>query len=292
MKIGMIGLGAMGLPIARRLLNAQFDLYAFDPVPKAIEEAKSSGAYICEGAAEVASHAKIILCSLPNADIVQSVLSEILDSSNINTEIIADLSSIAPESTKKFADMAKKSGISYMDCPVSGGVTGAQAGTLTIMAGGSKQNLEKLMPVLKAFGKNIHHIGDTGTGTAMKMINNFILGCNMATVAEALVLGEKLNLNLDTMHDVLSTSSGRSFIIENKIPNFIKKRVFTGGFTVNLEHKDLMLAMESAKKLSMPTPMGSMAVQIFEFARAKGYGQEDITSLVKIWEELMNIKVE
>jgi 2-hydroxymethylglutarate dehydrogenase len=292
MKIGMIGLGAMGLPITRRLLDAQFELYAFDLVPQAIEKAKSSGAIICEEAAKVASYAKIILFSLPNADIVQSVLNEILNSNNINAEIIADLSSIAPESTKKFADMAKKHGISYMDCPVSGGVSGAQAGTLTIMAGGSWQNMEKLMPVLKAFGKNIRHIGDTGTGTAIKMINNFILGCNMATVAEALVLGKKLNLDLDIMHDVLSTSSGRSFIIENKIPNFIKKRDFTGGFTVNLEHKDLMLAIESARKLSMPTPMGSMAVQIFEFARAKGYGQEDITSLVKIWEELMNITVE
>jgi 3-hydroxyisobutyrate dehydrogenase-like beta-hydroxyacid dehydrogenase len=187
--------------------------------------------------------------------------------------------------------MAKERGITYLDCPVSGGVGGAKAGTLTIMAGGPGQAVERLMPVFEVIGKNIHHIGDIGTGAGIKMINNFILGCNMAAVAEALVLGTKLGLNLDTMYEIIKTSSGRSFIIENKIPNFIKKRSFTGGFTVDLEYKDLGLALETAKQLAMPIPMGSTAAQVFETARAKGLGKEDITALIKIWEELMGVEV-
>ena len=109
--------------------------------------------------------------------------------------------------------------------------------------------------------------------------------------AEALVLGAKIGLGLDTMYEIIRESSGRSFIIENKIPNFIKKRSFEGGFAVDLEYKDLGLAVETAKQLSMPIPMGSTAVQMFEAARAKGFGRQDITSLLKIWEELMDTEV-
>ena len=112
----------------------------------------------------------------------------------------------------------------------------------------------------------------------------------MAAAAEALVMGSKIGLDLDTMYEIVKNSSGRSFIIENKIPNFISKRRFEGGFAIDLAYKDLGLAMETAKHLSMPVCMGSMAVQMFETARAKGYGREDITALLKVEEELMDVE--
>lgn len=291
MKIGMIGLGAMGLPIARCFLRDGYEVYAFDVSQKALETIEQDGAKPCANAAQVAAHAKIAFCSLPNAAIVEGVLKEVFAQEGLEIETWIDLSSIAPESAKKFAQLAEKQGISYMDCPVSGGVQGATAGTLTIMAGGSKETLEKVRPALNAIGKNIYHVGDVGAGSGMKMVNNFMLGCNMAAAAEALVLGSKIGLDLDTMYEIIKNSSGRSFIIENKVPNFIRKRTFSGGFAVDLAYKDLGLAMETAKHNCMPVYMGSTAVSMFETARAKGYGKEDITALLKVWEELMDVEV-
>lgn len=291
MKLGMIGLGAMGLPICRRLLANNYEVKAFDLVEKATLEARESGAEICESAALAATDVDIVLCSLPNAAIVSGVLREVLASETLSLKYFIDLSSISPDSARNHAKMTAERGIEYMDCPVSGGVGGAAQGTLTVMAGGSDKGFAAVLPVLEAIGKKIYHVGSTGTGSGIKMVNNYLLGCNMAAVAEALVLGAKIGLDLDTMYEIIGSSSGRSFIIENKIPNFIKKRNFEGGFAVDLEHKDLGLAADTAKQLRMPTPMGSTAIQIFETARAKGYGRQDITALLKIWEELMDIEV-
>lgn len=290
MMIGIVGLGAMGLPIAKRLLDAGYALKAFDTAAKAAAAAGEAGASLVDTAAEAARGVELLLMSLPNAAVVQKVLEEALPSCAAGM-VIADLSSIAPESARSFAGLAAEYGVTYLDCPVSGGVGGASAGTLTVMVGGQREALEHVRPVLESFGKNIYHVGDSGSGSGVKMINNYLMGCNMAAAAEALVLGNKIGLELDTMYNIIQSSSGRSFIVENKIPNFIKKRSFDGGFAVDLEYKDLGLAVESAKKLNMPIPMGSMAVQVFEMARAKGYGKEDVTALLKVWEELMDTEV-
>lgn len=291
MKLGMIGLGAMGLPICRRLLLNGYEVKAFDLVEKAVEEARMSGAEICENAASAAKGTEMVFCSLPNASIVSGVLKEVLAAERPGLAYFIDLSSISPDSARAHARMAAEHGIEYMDCPVSGGVGGAGQGTLTVMVGGSDEGFAAVLPVLKAIGKKIHHVGGTGAGSGVKMINNYLLGCNMAAVAEALVLGAKIGLDIDTMYEIIGSSSGRSFIIENKIPNFIKKRNFEGGFAVDLEHKDLGLAVDTAKQMKMPIPMGSTAIQMFEAARAKGYGRQDITALLKIWEELMDVEV-
>lgn len=291
MKIGMIGLGAMGLPIAERLLDAGHSLRVFDLAPAAVARAEAAGAVGCGTAAETMLESQALLFSLPNAAIVEGVLEVILSEKEIGVKVIADLSSIAPASARKFAAMAAEHGITYLDCPVSGGVGGAASGTLTIMAGGPEEALEQLMPIFRAIGKKVYHVGPVGTGSGIKMVNNFLLGCNMAAAAEALVLGTKIGLDLDTMQEIISNSSGRSFIIENKVPGFIRKRAFNGGFAVDLEYKDLGLAMETARQLAMPLPMGNTAVQVYETARAKGFGKEDITSLIKIWEQLMDTEV-
>lgn len=291
MKVGMIGLGAMGLPMAKCLLRAGYKVYAFDIMEKALDEIERDGAVRCFSAGETALYADVVLCSLPNAAIVESVLAEVLKQEKLSTEVWVDLSSISPKSAKKFAGLAAERGICYMDCPVSGGVYGAANGNLTIMAGGEAATLEKVRPVLETIGKKIYHVGDVGAGSGMKMVNNFLLGCNMAAASEALVLGSKIGLDLNTMYEIIKNSSGRSFIIENKVPNFIQKRTFTGGFAVDLAYKDLGLAMETARQISMPVHMGSTAVQMFETARAKGYGKEDITSLLKVEEELMDVEV-
>lgn len=291
MKIGMIGLGAMGLPIAKCLLKAGYELHAFDLAEKARQEIKKEGASVYQAAGDIGLEADIIMSSLPNASIVESVINEITGRDELRADTWLDLSSIAPASAAAFAGRLKEKGISYMDCPVSGGVQGAVQGTLTVMAGGPDETFEKVTEILETIGNKIYHVGGVGAGSGIKMVNNFMLGCNMAAAAEALVMGSRLGLDLDTMYEIIRNSSGRSFIIENKIPNFIQKRKFSGGFAIDLQYKDLGLAMETAKALSMPVHMGSTAVQMFETARAKGYGRDDITALVKMEEELMDVEV-
>lgn len=263
----------------------------FDLASQSVARAAAAGAVGCGTAAETMTGSEALLFSLPNASIVEGVLEVILAEERAGVKLIADLSSIAPPSARRFAAMAGEHGIAYLDCPVSGGVTGAANGTLTVMAGGPGEALEELAPVFDAIAKKVYHVGPVGAGSGVKMVNNFLLGCNMAAAAEALVLGTKIGLDLDVMQEIISNSSGRSFIMENKVPGFIGKRAFTGGFAVDLEYKDLGLAVETARQLAMPIPMGSTAVQVFETARAKGFGRQDITSVVKIWEELMGVEV-
>lgn len=291
MDIGFIGLGAMGLPIALNLKKAGHNLCVCDAFPAALDKAAGEGLTQACTVDEAAVSTEVMFLSLPNAAIVEGVVKNIVAAKPAGLKAVADLSSIAPASARRFAALLGEVGIGYADCPVSGGVQGAVAGTLSVMVGAAPEVYDLIGPLLAVIGKKIYPMGEVGKGSAIKMVNNFLLGCNMAAVAEALVLGTKLGLDAATMQEVIQNSSGRSFITENKIPNFIMKRKFDGGFQVDLAYKDLGLSAESARMLEMPIPMGSAAIQVFETARAKGLGKEDISSLVKIWEDLMGVEV-
>lgn len=293
MKLGFIGLGAMGKPMAKRLVDSGHDVYVYDVVAAAVQELAGIGAQVCASPLEVGNKVEIILLSLPNSAIVANVVlgaEGVLVGAGPGTTII-DLSSVDPESTRKLAAEAEKKGVDYMDAPVSGGVSGAEAGTLTIMLGAKASSVEKVRPVLNHLGKKISHVGDVGAGDAVKIVNNLLLGANMAALAEALVLGQKLGLSGDIMHEIIGQGSGKSYVLDAKLENFILKGNFKPGFAVDLQYKDLGLAVDAAKKTKMPLPMTSQAIQLFEMARAKGYGDEDMSSVIKIWEELMGVKV-
>lgn len=293
MKIGFVGLGAMGKPMACNLLKAGYEVYAFDVVEAAVREMEGKGARGCATAGELAGKADAIICSLPNAKIVESVMCSeggVFENCKAGT-IIIDMSSVAPNSTKAMAKKAAEKGIGYIDAPVSGGVSGAAAGTLTIMVGADDAAFEKVKPVLDVLGKNIYHVGEVGGGDAIKMVNNLLLGCNMAALSEALTLGVKCGLSVETMKEVISVSSGRSYALDAKLEKFIMADQFTGGFAVDLQYKDLGLALEASRDERVPLPMTAAAVQVYEMARAKGQGREDMSSVVKVWEDLTGAKV-
>ncbi len=293
MKLGFIGLGAMGKPMAKRLLAAVHELFVFDVVKEAVAELEELGARTCTSSAMVGEQAEIILLSLPNSSIVANVVlgAEGVLAGAASGATIMDLSSVDPESTRKLATEAAKKGVDYMDAPVSGGVSGAEAGTLTIMLGAKESSVAKVTPILAHLGKNISHVGDVGAGDAVKIVNNLLLGANMAALAEALVLGKKLGLSGETMHEIIGQGSGKSYVLDAKLENFILKGNFKPGFAVDLQYKDLGLAVDAAKKTKMPLPMTNQAVQLFEMARARGYGDKDMSSVIKIWEELMDVEV-
>ncbi|MBW1636784.1 MAG: NAD(P)-dependent oxidoreductase [Deltaproteobacteria bacterium] len=293
MRLGFIGLGAMGKPMAKRLVAASHKLFVYDVAGSAVEELEKLGAHGCSSPFEVAKEAEITFLSLPNSAIVAGVVTGekgVLSGAD-EGHIIIDLSSVDPESTRKLAAKAAEKSIEYMDAPVSGGVTGAEAGTLAIMLGAKETSVEKVLLILAHLGKRIVHVGDVGAGNAVKIVNNLLLGANMAVLAEALVLGRKLGLEAGIMHEVIGRSSGKSYVLDAKMENFIMKGDFNPGFAVDLQYKDLGLAVDAAREIKMPLPMTSQAIQLFEMARAKGYGGEDMSSVIKIWEDLMGTRV-
>jgi 2-hydroxymethylglutarate dehydrogenase len=293
MKLGFIGLGAMGKPMAKRLAEASYELSVFDVDEGAVAELAGVGARGCSSPLEVAGQAEIIFMSLPNSAIVGHVVTgdEGVLAGAKEGAVVIDLSSVDPDCSRRLAAQAAQKGIDYMDAPVSGGVSGAAAGTLTIMLGAKDGSVERVLPVLNQLGKKIVHVGDVGAGDAVKIVNNLLLGANMAALAEALVLGKKLGLEAGTMAEIIGQGSGKSYVLDAKMQNFIMKGNFKPGFAVDLQYKDLGLAMDAAKKTKMPLPMTSQAIQLFEMARAKGYGNEDMSSVIKVWEELMDTEV-
>jgi 3-hydroxyisobutyrate dehydrogenase len=283
----------MGRPMAKRLRAAGLELAVFDLVTAAVEEMAALGAVPKATPAQVAEGADIVCTSLPNSAILKNVI--LGEDGVLKTlkpgALVVDLSSVEPQVSRQLAGAAKEKGAAMIDAPVSGGVSGAEKGALTIMVGGTAAELAQAEPVLQHLGKKIYHVGDSGSGQAIKLVNNLLLGANMAAAAEALTLGSKLGLKPETMLDIISQSSGSSYALTAKAANFIFKGEFAPGFAVDLQYKDLGLAISTAQSMSVPLPMGTLAQQIYEIARAKGQGREDISSVIKFYEELAKTEV-
>lgn len=293
MKVGFIGLGVMGRRLARRLHDAGYELKVYDVLEDAVGEFQKLGAAVGDSPGDVAADNEIIVMSLPNSRIVTDVVlgeEGILSKAKAGT-IIVDLSSITPKAIRYIYKVISPKGIEILDAPVSGGSAGAEAGTLSIMVGGKKEVLDKAMPILKIIGKTIYHVGDVGAGDTMKLVNNLLLGANMAATAEALALGAKAGLNPGVMFEIISNSSGSSYALQAKYPRFIAQGNFEPGFMVDLQYKDLQLAVDTAKDLGLPLVMGNMAQQIYEMAKAEGLGQKDISSVINLYEKWSGVAV-
>ncbi|WP_094604878.1 2-(hydroxymethyl)glutarate dehydrogenase [Sporomusa silvacetica DSM 10669] len=292
-SVAFAGLGAMGKPIAKNLLQAGYSVTVFDICQEVVQELISQGAQGAANPREAASGKDIILMSLPNAAIVENVLLQeagLLAGSH-QGQIIIDLSSVTPGHTQKMAKLAAAKGVHYLDAPVSGGVAGASAGTLTIMVGGEAAVLEDCRELLNVIGKKIYHVGPVGAGDTMKLVNNLLLGINMVAVTEALTLGAKAGLDPNTMLEVISVSSGRSYALEAKVPGFILPGSFEPGFAIDLQHKDLAMAIQTAEELGIPLKVGNMAQAIYEEAQVKGLGRKDISAVITLLEERVGVSV-
>lgn len=289
MKIGMIGLGAMGLPIAQNLVKAGMTVSGYDVSAQQIEAFSQVGGKGCKVLSEAVKEADVILASLPNSAIVESIM---LGSEGVlrlckKGCCIVDLSSVGPGTSRKICDFAKEQGVFYADAPVSGGVSGAANGTLTIMFGGDEDTWKKVQPVLEIIGRKLVYVGGIGAGDAIKIVNNLMLGCNMAAITEALTLGKQLGLSLETMKEIISSSSGNSYAFTAKMEKFIIPGQFEGGFATDLQYKDLNLALEAGKEMLVPLPMTAVAAQVFEASRSIGNGKKDMSSAIQVWEKLM-----
>src|SRR5665648_719551 len=277
----------MGKPMAKNIIGAGYELFVNDVNEAAVQELVVAGAKRVQSPRELAHEVDVVITMLPNGAIVEQ---GIFVGGKPGFTII-DMSSVAPTFTRKMAKLASDRQIDYIDAPVSGGVKGATEGTLTIMVGGEKELVERYQSLLEVMGKKIYHVGKVGAGHAVKIVNNLLLGVNMAAAAEAFVLGTKLGLDPKVLLEIISVSSGNSYALVAKMPNFVFKGQFEAGFAIDLQYKDLELAIQTAKEARVPMILTNVAQQVFEQARAAGLGREDISAVIKPLEDLLNIKV-
>lgn len=283
MTIGFVGLGAMGQHMAARLLDAGHELAVFDTRPEAMEPHAARGATACDSAAEVADVARTVLVSLPTPDVVRDVANELSGGETIETYV--DLSTTGPPVAAEVAAMLTASGVACLDAPVSGGVAGAKAGSLTIMAAGDTAGFERTRPVLEVIGKNVVHVGDEpGQGQLAKVLNNLLSATALAITAEAVALGVRGGLSARTLVDVFTKSSGRNSATDDKFPRHVLPRTFGAGFRTELMNKDVQLCLAEAQRQGVPMMLGGSVAQLWSLAAATADDGADCTEIVQMVE--------
>ena len=291
--IAFIGLGHMGLPMARNLLKAGFALRIFDLVQSAVDSLAAEGATPASSAAEAVIGAEVVVSMLPASRHVEGLY---LGESGLLQQIapgslVLECSTIAPESARKVHAAASARGIALLDAPVSGGTAGAAAGTLTFMVGGDAAVLERARPVLSAMGKNLFHAGPDGAGQVAKVCNNQLLAVQMIGTAEALALGVANGLDAATLAEIMRQSSGGNWVLEKYNPwpgvmeNAPASKGYSGGFMSQLMAKDLGLAQEAAQLTTSSTPMGALALQLYRLLLKQGHGELDFSAVQKLFVE-------
>jgi 2-hydroxymethylglutarate dehydrogenase len=286
-NVGFIGVGNMGNPMAGNVLKTPFPMTVFDMNPKAMENLVKAGARAAGSAREVVEQSEIVLTSLPaSPDVEEMYLAAggLVERAKPGT-ILIDLSSVLPSTPRKIEPVAKARGVQFLEAPVSGGVSGAQAATLAIMVGGEAESLERARPVLRAIGPNIFHVGPVGAGNTVKAINNMMACVNGVAMMEGLVLGVKAGLDPMTIYEVVKASSGGSKALE-RIPRAMIPRNFEPGFKVALMNKDLETFNTIAKELHVPVSFSNVAQRYQQAAMAAGLGEQDTSVVLTIIEKL------
>ncbi|SAL61633.1 3-hydroxyisobutyrate dehydrogenase [Caballeronia terrestris] len=292
MQIGFIGLGHMGGPMAANLLKAGHALTVFDLSEPALDEAKKAGAILAASPRAVAEASEVVITMLPAAAHVKAVyLNEddgVLAGVRPGVPLI-DSSTIDPATARMIGEAARAHGNPFADAPVSGGVVGAQAGTLTFMVGADEALFETLRPVFAGMGKNMVRCGETGTGQIAKICNNLLLAISMIGVAEAMKLGESLGIDPGKLASIVNTSTGRCWSSEtcNPYPDIVPtapaSRGYTGGFGADLMLKDLGLAVDAARQAKQPVFMGALAQQLYQSMSQQGLGGLDFSGIIKLY---------
>lgn len=291
MKIGFIGLGIMGAPMAGQLIKGghEVHLYSRTQVP---QELASAGGRSCASATEVAQNADIIITMVPDTPHVEDVLfGEAGVAKGLSSgKIIVDMSSISPVATKEFAKRINALGCDYLDAPVSGGEVGAKAGTLSIMVGGPQGAFDTVKPLFDLMGKNITLVGGNGDGQTTKVANQIIVALNIEAVGEALLFAAKAGADPAKVRQALMGGFASSRILEVHGERMIK-RTFAPGFRIELHQKDLNLALSTARSLGVSLPNTATAQELFNACAAHGGGAWDHSGMVRALETLANFEI-
>ena len=290
MDIAVVGLGKMGKPIAERLLDAGHVIHAFNRSPQVVRDLAARGALASGSASDAAAQAELVLTALPTIESVRTVYDEMAAVAQVG-QLFVDHSTVSIATNRQCARRLEARGADFLDAPVSGGPAGAKAGSLTVMVGGDQKAFDRALPVFKAYGKNIRLCGPTGSGQAVKLVNQLLVAVHTAAASEAAVLGFRLGAKPAILEDLIGTSFGGSAMLLRNLPRF-RSRDFSGATPVALILKDLGIIHEEARQAGVPTLLGAIAEQRYIEAASMGLGTEDMSALVKLWEAAAGVTLQ
>jgi 3-hydroxyisobutyrate dehydrogenase len=288
--IAFIGLGNMGLPMVANLIKAGHRVHAADVRSEAVEAAVAQGAVAARSAADATRQAEVVVTMVPNSpevEVAYLAAGGVLEGAR-RGQIAIDMSTIDPATTRKVGARLDAAGIRMLDAPVSGGVPGAVAGTLTIMVGGDPAVFAEARPILGLMGKNVVHVGPLGSGEVAKICNNLLAGVSMVAAAEAFTIGIRSGVDPKILHEVIRTSSGNCWALEHNcpvpglVPKSASNRDFAPGFMTDLMAKDLSLARAAARDLGVPCFTGALAHDLYMLASRHGLGRRDFSSVIQL----------
>jgi len=291
-RIGFVGLGNMGAPMAENLLKAGFELALADADPARLTGFAARAARPAS-LAELGRASELVITMLPDGKIVRKVLCGTAGSNDgvlaglAAGSLVIDMSSSAPVGTRELGAELAARGVALVDAPVSGGVKRAIDGTLAIMAGGAAADIERCRPLLAAMGRDIFPTGPLGSGHAMKALNNYVSAAGLAAAAEAVLVGRRFGLDPAVMTDILNASTGRNNATENKLKQFILSRRYSAGFSLGLMAKDLRTALETAEATATPAPLAAACIALWNAAEARLGGAADHTAIAQYLETLI-----
>lgn len=291
--IGFVGTGAMGALMAQNLRKAGYPLVVYDLKDKAMEGLAKAGAEKVFSARELASRSSVVITMLPaSPDVEAAVLGPegVIEGAK-SGDIVIDMSSSYPTSTKMICEQLAVKGIRMLDAPVSGGTKGAREGTLAIMVGGGEKDYEECRPILEAMGQNTYYLGKIGAGHTVKALNNLCSACSMVITSEALIVAKKLGLTPEKVIDAINSSSGRSWSSQFKFPTFVLNNTFNSGYSIGLMNKDLEIATRLGREVQVPMFVGALVQQLYNYAVGRGGGDECHTAIIKFIEDWRGVKV-
>ncbi|MDW9379670.1 3-hydroxyisobutyrate dehydrogenase [Chryseobacterium sp. JV558] len=286
-NIAFIGLGNMGGPMAVNLIKKGHHVIGFDLSEEALKILVSEGGQAAESAVAACKDADVVISMLPSGKHVAELYSEEFISSLKPNTLLIDSSTIDAVTARTVAELAVSKGCKMIDAPVSGGTSGAQAGTLTFIVGGKQEDYEKARPILKCMGQNIFHAGESGAGQVAKICNNMLLAIHMIGTSEAINLGVKHGLNPQILSEIMQKSSGKNWSLDvyNPYPGVMENapasRNYSGGFAVDLMTKDLGLAAEAGLETKTSTPLGNTALNLYRMWSESGNGKTDFSSIIQ-----------
>ncbi|MBL6078585.1 NAD(P)-dependent oxidoreductase [Belnapia sp. T18] len=281
-KLGFIGLGQMGAPMAARLLGPDVALHVFDPRPEAVAGLAAQGAIGCASARAVADAAEIVLACLPNGQVSEAVAGEVADGGAV--KLYAEMSTIGRATVEGIAARLAERGIAMVDAPISGGPSGARAGTLAMLAAGAPEAVARLRPWQERIGRVVFTLGERpGQAQVMKLVNNLVFAANMVAGFEGLAMGAKAGLDPDTMLAMLNAGTGRSVVTERVAEEVLARR-FAFGAAIAVVDKDVKLGLAEASSLDVPMWAIEQAARVWRFAAGHGMAGEDISALARLME--------